>query len=78
MTLRELFINWLTASRFIKSLEAWDAGAAGDAARDVWAARGAWAAARNAWAAAWDVREKQREIFISYLQPEAQLKDEEK
>jgi len=48
--------------------------AAGDAARDAWARGEAWAAARNAWAAAWGdaAREKQREIFISYLQPEAQ------
>ena len=44
------------------------------AMRDAWARGEAWGAARNAWAAAWGdaAREKQREIFISYLQPEAQ------
>jgi len=65
------------------SPEVWAAGAAGEAA---WAAAAgaAWAAALAAWAAAagaaWAVareaaRAKQREIFISYLQPTVHPRD---
>lgn len=51
--------------------------AAGAAAREAaWAAGAAREAAWDAWAAREAAGEKQREIFISYLQPEAQLKDE--
>jgi hypothetical protein len=60
---------------------AWDAAAARAAAWDApGAAAGAaaWAAARAAEATRAAARDKQREIFVSYLQPEAQLKDEEK
>jgi hypothetical protein len=74
ITREELAAAW-AAARAAAGDAAWAAaGAARDAA---WAAAGAAAgdAAGDARAAAWD---KQREIFVSYLQPEAQLKDEEK
>lgn len=69
--------NQLEAAADAARTEAWAARAEvwttaeAEAAQAAWAAEAAWAARAAAWAAPWDAgREKQKEIFIGYLQPE--------